>query len=536
MARPGRYVPAVSQNLAVGADVVARAADASDAAAAALAAVDVDALTISDGRIDLAALEALEAPLGELDASVLELRAALREAGDSPWLLAPVRSRLQRADEILDETAHRTRALALAAAVGPSILGGDEPRRYLVGFADDAEGRAQGGVIDNWVEIAIVDGRIEVTATATTADLRAAALDDLELVATDEYLARYGPLGAQTATGGVDGSFWTDVTASPDMPSVGNAVAQMYERATGRPVDGVLVIDTRGLARLLEVAGPVELARLGIQLDEDTVTRFVRTDQYELGPARRQRVLRAVIGASMANLLTGNLPRPSFMLADLAPAALNGHLSAWSVHEREQELFEQVGMDGRLPVPTEDGVDSLAVVTRNVGGNRIDSFLERAIDYRPVVDEETGEVRATLTVTLHNRAPSAGLVDAVLANRRGLPRGTNASVVEVFTPLEIVTAEVDGEPVTTSLDTELSLNVHGRQVAVPPGGSVVVELELRGDIGPGDYALVYRPQPLPRVDRLTVEATAPDGEELLTFRGRPMRRTVITSDGTEAWR
>jgi len=536
MARPGRYVPGVSQNLAVGADVVARAADATEAAAAALAAVDVNALTIDDGRIDLAALRALEDPFRALDASVLDLREVLREAGESPWLLAPVRSRLDEADDVLAEAAHRTRALALAASVGPAVFGADGPRRYLVGFADDAETRAHGGVIEHWVELTITDGVIAVTASGTTADLRTAALDDLELDASDEYLARYGPLGAQTATGGVSPRFWRQVTASPDMPSVGNALSQMYERVTGRAVDGVLLIDTRGLARLLAVAGPVEIADLGLELDEQTIARFVRADQYALDGRQRATAVQAVVGLSMANLLSGALPRSPRLIGDLAPAALNGHLSAWSTRPAEQELFHEAGMDGALPVPTADGVDSLAIVSRNLAGNKIDPFLARSIDYRPEVDEATGGVQATLEVTLTNLAPAKDLPDAIIANSAGLPPGTNATMLEVYTPLDIVAASVDGEAVTTTLASELSYNVHGRRIEVPPGGTVVVELELQGNIGPGDYALVYRPQPMPRVDRLTVEATTPDGAEVLTFEGRPARRTVITADGTEAWR
>jgi hypothetical protein len=216
----------------------------------------------------------------------------------------------------------------------------------------------------------------------------------------------------------------------------------------------------------------------------------------------------------MGNVLGGELPPPQEMIDDLAPGALNGHISAWSSHPDEQALFEQVGMDASLPVPTLAGVDSLAVTSNNTAGNKIDSFLERVIEYRPRVDRRTGDVRATLTVTLTNNAPSSGYPDYVIGAIADIPRGTNRTLIDVFTPLEVLATTVDGDPVPT----------------------VVAEYELEGNIGPGTYQLVYRPQPLPIPDHLLVEATTVAGDPLFGFDGVLRRRSVISAEGVEAWR
>lgn len=536
LAQPARLVPGIAQNRAAGAEAVDRAATASAAAAAALAAIDLDDLTIVGGQVDVDALAGLAEPLAELDDAVTDLRDSLRAAGASPWLVAPFQARLDDAIERADDTARQADTLALAAAVGPSMLGDDQPRHYLMAFVNTAESRSQSGLMGNWVEITIDDGRLSITAAGRTADLQTAALDDLELDASDEYLARYGPFGAVTPTGGVDRKYWSNVTMSPDMPSVGSAMAQMYERVTGRDVDGVFVIDARGLAHLLDITGSIRLGDRDLRLGAETLEPFLLRDQYLIEEAEREVVLDTIIALTMQNVLSGALPTPQELIPALAPGALNGHISAWATRPEEQQLFEQVGMDASLPVPLQAGIDSLAVTSNNAAGNKIDSFLERTIEYLPRVDQRTGEITATLTVTLVNGAPTSGFPDYVIGSIVGLPLGTNRSIVDVFTTLEVDGATLDGEPFDPTRGAELSHNVYTRRIDIPSGETAVLEYELSGTLGAGRYELVYRPQPLPNPDRLSVEATGADGDLLFTFDGELERRSVISADGVEAWR
>jgi hypothetical protein len=521
-AQPSRFVPIVAQNRSAAADTVGRAADASAAAATALDAVDLDELTISGGRIDLEALAALEEPLAELDEAVSELRDALREAGDSPWLLAPFQSRLDDAIERADD--------------GPAMLGEDEPRDYSFAFVNTAESRGQSGLMGNWVVITVDDGSIEITDSGRTADLQTEALDTLALDASDEYLERYGQFGAVTPTGGVDRKYWSTVNVSPDMPSVGNVMEQMYEAVSGDDIDGVFVIDARGLAHLLDITGSIELEEIDLRLGADSLEQFLVIDQYQIEEAEREVVLETVIALTMDNVLRGELPEPQEMIAALAPGAQNGHISAWSTHPDEQALFEQVGMDGSLPVPVAGGVDSLAVTSNNMAGNKIDSFLERTIEYRPRVDQGTGDVTTTLTVTLTNTAPSTGLPDYVIGAIADIPRATNRTLVEVFTPLDLQGATLDGETSTPQAGSELSHNVYSQRVDIPSGGTIVLDYELSGSVGRGEYRLVYRPQPLPNPDHLVVAAATTSGEPLFGYDGPLERRSVISADGVEAWR
>ncbi|MDX2379950.1 MAG: DUF4012 domain-containing protein [Acidimicrobiia bacterium] len=536
LAQPARFVPVVAQNRSAAADAVGRAAEASAAAATALEAVDLDDLTISGGRIDLEALASLEEPLAALDIAVGDLSGALNDASESPWLVAPFQSRLDEGIERAGDTARQAETLALAAAVGPDMLGADEPRNYFVAFVNAAESRGQSGLMGNWIVISIDDGAIEITDSGRTADLQTEALDDLVLDISDEYLERYGQFGAATPSGGVDRKYWSTVNVSPDMPSVGDVMEQMYEAVSGDDIDGVFIIDARGLAHLLAITGSIGLDELDLRLGPESLEQFLVIDQYQIEEAEREVVLETVIALTMNNVLSGELPEPQEMIASLAPGAQNGHISAWSTHPAEQALLEQVGMDGSLPVPTIGGVDSLAVTSNNMAGNKIDSFLERTIEYRPRVDQATGRVDSTVTVTLTNTAPRSGLPDYVIGAIAEIPKGTNRTLVELFTPLDLIDATVGGGATAPQVGSELAHNVYSQQIDIAAGDTVVLEYELSGGIGRGEYRLAYRPQPLPRPDRLIIDATTTAGDLLFDYDGTIERRSVISSDGVEAWR
>jgi hypothetical protein len=95
---------------------------------------------------------------------------------------------------------------------------------------------------------------------------------------------------------------------------------------------------------------------------------------------------------------------------------------------------------------------------------------------------------------------------------------------------------VDGEPVDVQLEPELGMNVGTVFLNVEPGRSAAVEVSLSGVRAPGVYELAYRPQPLPRDDELTVEATTTSGTTIVRHSGPLGRRTLLTADGVEAWR
>ena len=73
-------------------------------------------------------------------------------------------------------------------------------------------------------------------------------------------------------------------------------------------------------------------------------------------------------------------------------------------------------------------------------------------------------------------------------------------------------------------------------ITLAPGQSQTVNVTLRGVLKPGAYQLVYRPQPLARVEDLFAEAKSPDGGTLAGFAGNLRRRSVLSGNGLTPWR
>lgn len=536
--QPARVVPVVAQNRTEMARVLDSAAQAADTAADTLDLVDLDRLRIVEGRVDLLAVSDLEQPLGRLQATVAELQAAL-DAARSPWLLDAFQSRLDRARVRADQVAHQATAAGELAKVAPAILGGDEPRRYLLTFTNPGESRGTSGLIGNWTEILVTDGRLRESESGRTARLIDAIEDDrVALDATEEFFDRYGPFGATSADGTANPKFWSNVTMSPDMPSVARAMAQMYEAGTGRALDGVFVVDPAGLAGLLSVTGPVEVPELGVSLSAGNAERFLLVEQYERAEADREAVLEAVTSATIERLLTGSLPPPHELAQAMSTPALEGHLTAWMARPDEQRAIELIGMDGRLPPQSSDAQrpDGLAIVSNNASGNKIDSFLQRSVDYEVTYDPASGRVDSRLSVMLENAAPSSGFDDYVIGNLVGLPPGTNHHQVTIYTPLEGLWATVDGRDRPFERARELGWNLYSTWVIVPPGETVEVALTMVGYVAPDSYELVLRPQAMARPDRLRVTVSTPAGKRLVELDGEQGRRSVISEQGVRAWR
>ena len=532
--QPARLVPVLAQHRAAG-DIMGKAADAADAAAKTLDVVDLSQLTVQDGVIDVEALSLLAKPLEELRSTVDGLATSLDNAA-SPWLLTEFQSRLGRATVLAHDIARQAETSATAAQRGPALLGIDGQRRYFVAFTSSAEARGQTGLMGNWAEITIDHGRIKMAANGRTAELinGLSKLPKVTLQASDEFFARFGQFGAGKQGGSVTPKYWSNITMPPDMPTVGSSMAQLYEQATGRPIDGVFIIDTAGIAALLKLTGPVTVPDIGLSLSDSTVEQFLLLDQYSRPENERRDVLEAVTQATINQVLGSRLPSPQGLAADLGPAATQGHISGWAKRPDEQHLFDLAGLDARLP--TINGHDGLAVVSDNASGSKIDSFLQREVRYDATFDQRTGKTTAVASISLTNTAPATGYPDYVIGNIIGLPVGTNRTLLSLYSPLSLQGVSINGKQIGTFSGTELGWNVYSTLITLAPGEKLTVRFALQGNLSAGAYQLVYRPQPLRIPERLFAKAVDGDGRTVAGYAGTLKRRSVLSLSGLGAWR
>jgi hypothetical protein len=459
----------------------------------------------------------LAAPTARADAALRQARKELAEVQDS-WLLPPLRDRIDEFADDIDEARVDTSLAAAILKETPGLFGAEGPRRYLVVFVTPAELRGAGGFIGSYAELEVEDGKATLTRSGRIDDLlEAPGPERRTITGPADYLARYGRFDPAR--------FPQDVTYSPHFPSDASVIAELYPQAGGAEVDGVIAVDPKGLAALLELTGPVPVDGLPAPLSaKNAVDILTRTQYLDLGDrAARGEVLAEATRATFEELVNSALPTPRKLADTLSPAARGGHLRMWSPNRGEQRLFERLGADGSLALPR--GADGFSVVQQNAGNNKIDAYLKRTIRYEPVVDADTGKLTATMTIEMKNDVPFAPLPPSVSGNTRGAPDGTNVTTLSLFTPNVVTSATIDGEPLTMGPSTERGLNAWDTpQFSIPPGATVTIVIELEGglDLSKG-YTLRVLPQPVAnpdlfsgtlRVENGAVAGTGEHGEAL----------------------
>jgi hypothetical protein len=503
---PLRFVPVVGPHVRVAETAGESGRDVSRSAATTARGADVDALRLVDGRLDLDVVAAMHPLLADLSFRLASSLDAVGEA-DNPWLLPSVAHRLDQVTSRLRSLAHGAELGAAATEVLPDLLGGRGPRTYLVGFTTPAEARGLGGFLANYAEIEADEGQLRLVRTGPVSDLSDSLPPDPTLRGLGEYRSRYGRLRPARFPG--------NVTASPSFPLVAEALAQIYPQTPGgRVVDGVFIVDPQGLAGILAVTGPVAVAGLDQPLAADEAAEFLLRGQYDLAvgvdQAERKALLDDIVSATFEELTHATLPGPRTLGDTFGPLVAAGRVRGTTSSAAAAPLFAELGLDAAFPAP--DGGDLLSVVTGNRGQNKLDAYLHRAIAYDVTYDPVTGEAHAQVEVRLRNEPPDGDLPYEVGYNPFGLALGTNATRLDVYSPLALDEVTVDGHPAPVAETRELGLLVHGVVLDVPRDGDAVVRFSLSGTLPPGDrYRLVLVPQPLANPDDVTVRVQAPEG-------------------------
>ncbi|MCC5951549.1 MAG: DUF4012 domain-containing protein [Acidimicrobiia bacterium] len=496
---PTALAPIASQQVQAVADVADAGAALSSAAYELTTAAPYRDLKSEAGRVDLALLASMTNPVDNAAATIDAALATVTEAS-TPWLVGPLANRVEDFYLEVADTAAEVELAQAGLAVAPGLLGGEEPRTYLLLFTTPTEAREPGGFVGSWGELQVTNGDLDLVETGRAADFATELPDGGLVVPPDSaYATRYVAYGPQR--------FFQNVTMSPDVPTAAVWAADAYAQLTGTEVDGVAVIDPTGLAALLELTGPVTVDELdGRTFDADTVEQYLWLDQYvefDGEVDERSDALADLAEATFEELTTGDLPDLRTIAGALGPATRAGHLAFVPFDDDEAEFFERFGALRRFDAGRT--ADWLAVRSTNNGANKIDSFLERELTYELELDPVGGVAEARATVTLTNTAPSEGLPRYVIGNNSDAPWGTNLTTLSLYTPLTVVTATLDGQPVAVGTDRAFGGWVHDVRLAVPPGESVTVVFDLSGQLSLADgYVLALDRQPLVHDDEVAV--------------------------------
>ena len=496
--KPARLVPVAGQHAAVLDDLTDVGADVSSAAAVAATTADIDDLRASGGAVDLDLVQSMRTPLETLESSLLDAKDQL-DAVQSPWIVGMVQDRIDSLNTEIDEALPDAIKATDAIDALPALLGGGDRVRYLVIFATPSEARELGGILGNWIELEISDGRVRITDEGRNDDLIRRGPGTI--ADPSQYPARFIVNNPDL--------FAQNYTATPDLPTVARATDEIYQSLGGKPLDGVMYMDPFAVAALLELSGPITVPEIEEQITATNAAEFLLIDQYALYPDRSERAdfLGDISGIAFNKLLAAELPSPRRLGDILGPVARQGHLQFWSFDESVQPFLRTVFLDGTF-ADTVEG-DFLSVVHANAAPTKLDTFLQRTVDYDVTVDASTGSLTARVGVTLANSA-TLDLPSYVLGTSAD---ARNQVHLSIYTPHQIVQATVNGLPIPIELQREYGVARYLTFVTVPAGESLEVMFELEGavDLSEGTYVLDLANQPLVNDDQTDVRVELLNG-------------------------
>lgn len=434
-------------------------------------ALEPDRLLAGNGRVDVALLRDNEPKLSEISAAATKLDAQAKAISEPSYLSAmrDARAALQTQTSDLAALLENT---ALAGRLAPSMMGAAGPRSYFMGFQTNAEARGTGGLLGGFGILRFDGG------TAAVETLGRNNVLDRHFFPTDlgtEFTTQYG---FNNPTTDFRNSNW-----SSHFPYAAQIWKSMWEQQSGASVDGVISIDPVALSYILGAVGPVTLTD-GETITKDNVVELTEATTYirfaDDNDARKQYL--QDVASAVVRKMTGKLESPRELLDALGKSVGEGRISVWSSSPDEQKLLERTPLAHIVP---DDPAPYAGVIVNNMGGNKLDYYLTRQIEYSAgTCDSETR--KTAVTVRLTNNAPPDSLPDYVVGMdglgdfQVDIPRGSNVTSVALLATkgATLNSVFVNGVKTRAFGGVERGHPIYEVQLALLRGKPVVVRYEL----------------------------------------------------------
>ncbi|MBM4728298.1 DUF4012 domain-containing protein [Rhodococcus hoagii] len=424
---------------------------------------------ISEGaRIDLGPLREASPALADSAGAAAAL-AAQADAVDSTFLGAVDSARIQ----LQEQTADLSQLLgnvSTAAEIVPSMMGADGPRTYFIGFQTNAEARGTGGLLGGFGELRAVDGAVRVEDLGSNKELSIEDKKPLDL--GPDFEKQYGISRPTTD--------FRNSNVSSHFPYAAQIWRSLWAQESGEQVDGVIATDPVALSYILDVVGPVTMPD-GEKVTADNVVELTESTAYSRfanNNNARKAYLQTIAG-KVVERMTGKISNPQALLEALGRAASERRIAVWSANPTEQQVLEGTVLGHTVP---DDPAPYAGVVVNNLGGNKLDYYLEREIDY--TAESCVGDTRkSTVTVRLTNTLPPGDYtkyVAGMFDNPAGAPVGTNLTNLSLVATqgAKLNKVTVDGKPAFAFTGAERGHPVFDIQTQVRQGQTIEVKYEL----------------------------------------------------------
>ena len=194
----------------------------------------------------------------------------------------------------------------------------------------------------------------------------------------------------------------------------------MWAQQSGMNVDGVIAIDPVALSYILGAVGPITMPD-GEVVTKDNVVELTESTAYIRFPTdqtARKKYLQDIAN-EVVKKIKGRWNRHVKLLDALGKAVSERRIAVWSSSPADQKLLEETPLAHVVP---DDPAPYAEVVINNLGGNKLDYYLKRKIEY--AADGCDGEKRmSTVTIRLTNTLQDARPLPDYVAAPDGQPPG-----------------------------------------------------------------------------------------------------------------
>jgi hypothetical protein len=396
----------------------------------------------------------------------------------------------------------------------PTILGNEEPVKYLILFQNNMELRPTGGFIGSFALITFNQGKI--------IDLNVS-----DVYTADGQLKGYvEPPDPINDYLGEANWFLRDSNWDPDFPSSATTAEWFLEKEIGESVEGVISVDLEFARKLINETGPLQLTDFGKEINSENlyeVTQYEVEKDFFPGSQKKATFLTALARELMNELI--NIPTNKYI--DVGGAISKSldekHIQIFLHNKTAQRALADLGWDGGVYQPTCSGnchADWLGVVDANVGVNKANYFINRSAALNVTLNE--GEIIKKLTILLENNANPALGNDAIYK-----------SYLRVLAPQDTYFSDIEINDVAEKKYTAPEISeLRGRKeagiyVEVKPGNSKNITYTWKENVdlsfnAPGEYRLYWRKQAGTISDEISASFVLPDivvtaGEEYLSL-------------------
>lgn len=295
-----------------------------------------------------------------------------------------------------------------------SFLGSDQPRRYLVVFQNQHELRPTGGFMGSYGILDVQKGKI------MGFDIPGRGTYNLRYQ-LDKFLKPPTPLLL------VDNRWeFQDANWFPDFAASAEKMAWFYEQGRGSTVDGVIAISASVLERILNVLGPIQNEKYGMELSSDNalgkIQQYVEED-YDHAVYQPKQILEDLAVELLGRTKEINTMSAVRLVSELSSALGQKEIQIYLRRdEAEMKKLREFGWTGEI-AKNSPAQDYLMVVNTNIGGLKTDAKTDQMIEHQAVVQED-GSVFDTVMISRTNN----GVADEKFYG------GNNINFLRVYVP------------------------------------------------------------------------------------------------------